>query len=58
MANEIMITLVKSSIGSNKSQRDTLKALGLNKVGSTSTKPNNDSTQGMIKKVAHLVEVK
>lgn len=58
MTNEIMITLVKSSIGSNKSQRDTLKALGLNKVGSTSTKPNNDSTQGMIKKVAHLVEVK
>ncbi len=58
MAKEIMITLVKSSIGSNKSQRDTLKALGLNKVGSSSMKPDNESTQGMIRKVAHLVEVK
>ena len=57
-AEKVMITLVKSPIGSNKSQKDTLKALGLTKIRKSVTKYNNVSIQGMIRKVAHLVEVK
>ncbi len=58
MAKEVMITLVKSPIGSKQNQKDTLKALGLNKIRKTVTKENNVFIQGMIKTVAHLVEVK
>lgn len=58
MAKEIMITLKKSSIGSNKKQIATLKALGLTKINKTVTKANNEMIQGMVKKVGHLVEVK
>lgn len=53
----ITIKLVKSPIGSNKSQKDTLKALGLGKMNSTVEKEDNVYIQGMIKKVGHLVEV-
>ena len=52
---QINITLVKSPIGSKKGQKDTLKALGLNKINKTDTKENNEMIKGMIKKVEHLV---
>jgi ribosomal protein L30, bacterial/organelle len=58
MAKEIMITLKKSSIGSNKKQKATLKALGLTKINKTVTKESKDFILGMVKKVEHLVEVK
>ncbi|WP_041139860.1 50S ribosomal protein L30 [Beduini massiliensis] len=58
MAKQVMITLVKSPIGSSKSQKDTLKALGCTKIRKCVTKEDNVMIQGMIKKVAHLVEVK
>lgn len=54
---ELKITLVKSPIAIPKNQKDTLKALGLGKVNSSSVKPENDSVRGMIKTVAHLVSV-
>lgn len=59
MANKKMLKLqlVKSPIGILKNQKATLKALGLGKVGSTSTRPNNPEVQAMIKTVAHLVSV-
>ncbi len=40
-----------------KDQRDTLKGLGLNKIGREVTLPDNPSIRGAIKKVAHMVEV-
>ncbi len=60
MANEnkVIITLVKSPIGAKKNQKDTLKALGLTKMNKSVEKVNNEFIQGMIKTVAHLVEVK
>lgn len=56
-AEKVMITLVKSPIGSNKRQKDTLKALGLTKIRKSVTKDNNVFIQGMIKTVEHLVKV-
>jgi large subunit ribosomal protein L30 len=36
-------------------QRETLKGLGLNKIGRTRELPDNPMTRGMIAKVSHLV---
>jgi len=59
MANEnkVIITLVKSPIGSKQNQKDTLKALGLTKINKSVEKVNNEFIQGMIKTVEHLVKV-
>jgi large subunit ribosomal protein L30 len=54
---KVKIKQVKSSIGAKKNQRDTIKALGLNKIGKTVEKTLNPSVEGMINKVKHLVEV-
>jgi len=39
------------------SQRETLIGLKLNKIGRLAELPDTPATQGMIRKVAHLVEV-
>ena len=57
MAN-LEITLSKSVIGRNESQRNTVQALGLRKVNQTVVKQDNPAIRGMINKVAHLVTVK
>jgi large subunit ribosomal protein L30 len=54
----LSITLVHSAIGRIQSQKDTIKALGFTKLHQTVTKTDNPAIRGMIKKVAHLVEVK
>ena len=56
MAN-IEIKLVKSLIGSKKDQLATAAALGLHKIGDTSTQPDNAATKGKIAKINHLIEV-
>lgn len=51
------ITQVKSAIGRPSDQGQTLKALGLGKIGRTFDQVDNDCVRGMIFKVKHLVEV-
>lgn len=53
----LKVTLVKSVIGYNKRQRDTVKALGLGKVGSSAVHAESGPILGMIRKVEHLVRV-
>lgn len=53
----LTITLVKSLIGCKDDQIATAKSLGLRKVGSTTTQPDNAATRGKITKISHLVEV-
>ena len=53
----LKITLTKSPITYSKNQRDTLKALGLTKMGKTVEKPDNKEIRGMINTVSHLVKV-
>lgn len=55
--SKVIITLVKSPIGSKQNQKDTLKALGLTKMHKSVEKVNNNFIQGMIKTVEHLVTV-
>ncbi len=53
----LKITLVRSLIGKESSQRLTARALGLNKVGSSVTQPDNGCIRGMIKKITHALKV-
>ncbi len=55
MAKEIK--LIKSLIGRKKDQIATAQSLGLKKVGDVTTQPDNEQTNGKIKKIIHLVEV-
>ncbi|MBP6885214.1 MAG: 50S ribosomal protein L30 [Bacilli bacterium] len=53
----IKIKLIKSGASRLPQQVKTLKALGLSKINQVVEKPDNDAIRGMIKTVAHLVEV-
>lgn len=53
----LRITQVKSTIARPGDQLQTLKALGLGKIGRTVEQVDNPCIRGMIFKVKHLVEV-
>ena len=59
MSTEKTITLVQTSsaIGRPGSQRETLKGLGLDRIGRRSSVADTPAIRGMIAKVAHLVRV-
>ena len=54
---KIKITLVKSPIDRPERQKQTLKALGLNKMNATREVEATDQILGMVRKVEHLVTV-
>ncbi len=54
---KIKITLVKSVIDRPERQKLTVKALGLNKMNSSSEKEGTPQILGMVAKVSHLVKV-
>ncbi len=54
---KLKIKLVKSIIGRNKDQIDTVKALGLKKIQSVVEHEDNPAIKGMVRKVIHLIEV-
>lgn len=54
---EIEITLVRSIIDQNKRQKQTVKALGLNKLHSTVVHKESPQILGMIEKVKHLLKI-
>ena len=54
---KIRIKQVKSVIDRTKRQKDTIKALGLRKMHHTVEKEATPQILGMVKKVAHLIEV-
>lgn len=53
----IKITLVRSLNSCKKNQIATAKALGLHKINSVTTQPDNSATRGKIKTIAHLIKV-
>ena len=53
----VKITLVKSTIGFNKTQAKTVQGMGLRRIGHSVELPDTDATRGMILKVRHLVTV-
>ncbi len=54
---KLKVTQVRSQIGGTRRQRETLRGLGLRKIGGSALVPDTPATRGMIEKVAHLVQV-
>lgn len=52
------ITLKRSEIGGTRRQRETLRGLGLKRVGKTVLRNDSPSLQGMMSRVSHLIEVR
>jgi large subunit ribosomal protein L30 len=53
----VKIKQVRSAAGSNPSQRATLRALGLGRIGKAVERKDSPQLQGQIRVVSHLVEV-
>ena len=53
----INITQVKSTIGRNKIQKKNLISLGLKKIDCSKSIIINKSTEGLIKKINHLIKI-
>ena len=54
----LKVKLVRSAIGCTRRQRQTLRALGLTRVGKTVIVHDNDPMRGRIRSVGYLLEVK
>ena len=54
---KLSVTQSRSSNGSNKRQLDTLRSLGLRRIGHTVEIEDCEQARGMVHAVRHLVEV-
>jgi large subunit ribosomal protein L30 len=54
---KISVTLVKSTIGFNKTQAKTVEGMGLRRINHSVELADTPATRGMIHKVRHLVTV-
>ena len=57
MMTQLKIRQVRSAVGGKQYQRDTLRTLGLKRIGDSAMREDRPEVRGMIKKVAHLVAV-
>jgi large subunit ribosomal protein L30 len=53
----LRVTQTKSRNGTNGKQRDTLRSLGLRRIGQTVEHNDTPQIRGMVHAVAHLVKV-
>ena len=53
----LTVTQRRSKNGADKRQRDTLRSLGLRRIGHSVQHDDSPQIRGMIHKVRHLVEV-
>jgi large subunit ribosomal protein L30 len=54
---QLKIRQVRSAVGRKQNHRDTLRTLGLKRVGDESVREDRPEVRGMIKTVTHLVAV-
>lgn len=57
MAKRLRITWVKSAIGYSQRQKETIRTLGLKRLGDRVEREDSPSLRGMVQKVSHLVNV-
>ena len=53
----LKVTQLRSGIGGKQNQRDSLRTLGLKRIGDIIVKEDNKSVRGLVLTVAHLVKV-
>jgi large subunit ribosomal protein L30 len=51
------VTQVKSKKGANHAQRETLRSLGLRRIGQTVEVQDNEQIRGMLHRIRHLVKI-
>lgn len=57
MMPRLKVTQTKSVIGGKQNQRDTLRSLGLKRIGDVVVKEDRPEIRGMVATVTHLVAV-
>ena len=57
MAARLKVTQVKSKVSEKQNQRDTLRSLGLKRIGDSVVREDTQANRGYVRTVAHLVEV-
>ena len=53
----LKVTQIKSKIGGTQGQRDTLRSLGLRRIGDVVVKADRPEIRGIVQAVRHLVTV-
>lgn len=53
----IQIRQVRSTIGTRREHRETVRGIGLRRIGHTVEREDTPSIRGMVRKVRYLVEV-
>ncbi len=53
----LKVTQTRSGIGGQQNQRDTLRTLGLKRIGDVVVKEDRPEVRGMVNTVSHLVRV-
>ena len=56
MASKLLVTLKKSTVGTNPSARGTVRALGLRRIGQTVELPDDPAVRGQVRAVRYLVD--
>jgi large subunit ribosomal protein L30 len=54
---QLKVEQIRSSIGRKKNQRDTLRSLGLKRIGDVVVKEDRPEIRGMLAAVPHLIVV-
>ncbi len=54
---QLRITQIKGRISEKQNQRDTLRSLGLRRIGAVVVRPDNAQNRGYVNTVAHLGQV-
>ncbi|MFC9918036.1 MULTISPECIES: 50S ribosomal protein L30 [Agromyces] len=57
MAKQLKVTQIKSKVSEKQNQRDTLRSLGLKKIGQSVVREDTPQVRGYVNTVAHLVTV-
>ena len=57
MSKQLKVTQVKSTIGEKPAARETVRSLGLKRIGHVVVKEDKPEIRGMVRAVAHLVTV-
>ena len=57
MAARLKVTQTKSVISEKQNQRDTLRSLGLKRIGDVTVREDTPANRGYVRTVAHLVKV-
>jgi large subunit ribosomal protein L30 len=58
MAGTLKLKQVRSSNGSSRRQQESLRTLGLGRIGKSSERPADDpAVRGLVRSIGHLIEV-